>query len=275
MKQGQKPTESPEKGGRKGTRKRTDSVNMEIGRLRGLIQEKPMKAGQLLQKSEEEISSKDYEVSPMALVIAANATVLQRFQNGEDETAPYEENIEEHIKDPVKLIMAGMLVDLEQLLKNYKCEIDRLETSRKKRIKYLFNEIPGMTMQIRPAAKWGASAFVGVSFWGAVYLGLRNTIGDIGAVIAGVAIAGAAFYVTTKKFGEFLSNSVIRFDDWVTTKWKKKTEKKYSEEKIAKLKTMARALQQEMSTEKKQFEIDYKAIEEIGKTIPSPFEEMV
>jgi hypothetical protein len=264
--------EGPKEGNAKGTRKRTKSVEIELSRLKNVIEEKPQKAEKLLVESEKEISSKEYEVSPMALVIAANATVLQRFDDGEDEAAPYEESIEEKIKDPVKLIMAGMLVDLEHLLKNYKCEIDVLETSRRKRMKYLFNEIPGMAMQLRPAARWGASVFTGVSFWGAMYLALRNAIGDIYAVMAGAAIAGAAFYITSKKFGEFVSNTVIRFDDWLTRKWKKRTCRKYSEEKVAKLKTMAKALQQEMSTGKKQFEIDYETIEEIGKTMPSPFE---
>ncbi len=268
-----KAAEGPKEGVAKtdGPRKRTPSVEIEFSKLKDVVEEKPQKAKRLLVESEKEISSKDYDVSPMALVIAANAMVLQRYHNGEDETAPYEEKIEEKIKDPVKLIMAGMLVGLEQLLKNYRCELEMLDNSRKKRMKYLFKEIPGMAMQLRPAARWGASVFTGMSFWGAMYLALRNTIGDIYAALAGAAIASAAFYITSKRFGEFVSNTVIRFDDWVTRQWKKRTCRKYSEEKVAKLKTMAKVLQQEMSTEKKQFQIDYETIEEIGKTMPSPF----
>ncbi len=256
---------------KKGTRKRTPSVEIVISRLKDVIEEKPKKARQLLEESEKEVSSEDHDVSPMALVIAANATVLQRFSRKTDEPI-YDASIKEHFNDDVKITMGGMLVDLEQILTNYRSEIERLETSRRKRIKYLFNQIPGMAMQLRPAARWGASVFTGVSFWGAMYLALRSTVGDVYAVIAGAAIAGTAFYTTSKRFGEFVSNSVIRLDDWVTAKLKKRAARKCSEEKTAKLKTMAKTLQKVMSSEKKQYEIDYEAIEEIGKTMPSPFD---
>lgn len=274
MKQGQKkPTEGPVKGDeRKGSRKRTDSVDLAISRFHSLITKKPLKAGQLLKESEEEISSKDYDVSPMALVIAANATALERFHKKEEKIELYEENIEKRITDPVKLTYAGTLVDLDELLDNYKEEIKRLETARRKRMKYLFTELPNMAMELRTSVRWGASLFVGVSFWGLMYLGLKNAIGDIWAGISGVAIASAAIYITSKKFVGMISNAFIRWDDKRTGKKKKEVQEEYSQKKTAKIKMMARALKSELDTEEKEYELDNEVLEEIGKTMPSPFE---
>ncbi len=278
MKQEQKPTAGPKKGGRKGARKRTPSIEIEFSRLKIKTEEKPISAGKLLEdatKRAEEISDSSiddiYEVSPMTLVIAANAAILNRYRDKYDTTEPYEERIEKKLDDPVKMIIAGMMVDVDELLDNYRCEIKRIEAVREKRVKSLWEKIPGMGSTLRKAANMAASTVVGGSFWAAVYFMLRDSIGQWGAVAAGTGIAGAAFYITSKKGAEFLSNVIIRTDDMFTGITKRITKAVYGLKKANKLKTLARALQQEMSLEGKEYEIDYKVIKNIGKTMPSPF----
>jgi len=207
----------------------------------------------------------------MTLVIAANAAILNRYKNKYESTEPYEERIEKSLDDPVKMIIAGMMVDIDELLDNYRCEIKRIEAVREKRVKSLWEKIPGMGSTLRKAANMAASTVVGGSFWAAVYFMLRDSIGQWGAVAAGTGIAGAAFYITSKKGAEFLSNAIIRTDDMFTGITKRMVKGVYGLKKANKLKTLARALQQEMSLEGKDYEIDYKVIKNIGKTMPSPF----
>ena len=62
---------------------------------------------------------------------------LNRYKNKHESTEPYEERIEKNLDDPVKMIVAGMMVDIDELLDNYRFEIKRIEIARKKRMKYL------------------------------------------------------------------------------------------------------------------------------------------
>lgn len=272
-------TIGPDKGAdQRRHRKRTPSIEIEFSRLKIKTEEKPIDAGRMLDDAErkaEEISEGSvediYEVSPTTIVIAANAAVLNRYKNKYETTEPYEQRIEKDLEDPVKMVIAGMMVDLDELLDNYRCEIKRIEIARKKRMKYLWEKIPDNTGILRKSAKWAASTVVGGSFWAAVYFLLKDSIGHWGAVAAGTGIAGAAFYVTSKKGAEFLSNVIIRTDDMVTGLIKRAVKGIYGLKKAKKLKILARALQQEMALEGKEYEIDYKTIKNIGKTMPSPF----
>lgn len=269
-----------EKGGHKAGRKRTPSIEIQLSRLQVLVDERPDDAEELVKKTKTKIernsdsSIEDIELTPMTLVIAANAIVLERYNN--DEVTPYEASVDENLKDNVETALRGLLVDMNWLLKNYKDEIIRLSTRSMEREEIL-KRIPGASQVFKKAIKKVLEVSSGIGL-GALAMkiiyGLTHShIGHWGAVGAGAVAGAGILFGLSWKGAEFLSKSLIYVNKLSTDLQKKMVSIYYSQKKAAKLKIDARALQSAMSEAyEKEYEMDYKVIENIGKTLPSPFD---
>jgi len=270
-----------EKGKRKAGRKRTPSIEIQLSRLQVLVDERPDDAEELVKKTKTKIemnsdsSIEDIELTPMTLVIAANAIVLERYNNN-DEITPYEARVDENLKDNVETVLRGLLVDMNQLLKNYKDEIIRLSTRSMEREEIL-KKIPGASQVFKKAIKKVLEVSSGIGL-GALAMkivyGLTHShIGHWGAVGAGAVAGAGILFGLSWKGAEFLSKSLLYVNKLSTDLQKKMVSIYYSQKKAAKLKIDARALHSAMSEAyDKDYEMDYKVIENIGKTLPSPFD---
>ncbi|NYZ77756.1 hypothetical protein H0O02_05595 [Candidatus Micrarchaeota archaeon] len=266
----------PEKGAGKNEtpRKRTPSVEIELRRLHELNKSKLYEHTEASEKMEEYLADHDSKITPLSLVLAANAIVLGKEGDVEKmEGVSYKKDIENELPDSVNIAMKGMIVDLNQLIENYKFEIMMLDRRCRERVKNIWSQIPQMTTAIRKAAKFGASTVVSGTVWGAIYFLLKDYAGQWGAALGGAAIAGAAFYATTKKGAEFLSAIGQHVDYALTSLSKRMICSIYANRKVGKLLTLGKILNQELGAGEKQSKEDREIIKSMGKTMPSPFEE--
>ena len=276
--------ESPARGdANKSHRKRTKSVEIELSRLKVLVEERPISAGHLIHKTEKKIeetsdnSIENIELTPMTLVIAANAILLDKYRNKSDEITPYEAKIDANLNDSVKLAMGGLLLDLEQILTNYKLEILELDKRHEYRME-LLKGIPEASQVFKKAVKKvlevGSGIGIGALMLKIIYASTQSYVGHWPAVGAGAVAGGAVLFALSWKGAEFLSKSLMYVERVRNYLDKKAISIYYSWKKAAKLKISARALQTAMTeTYKKYYELDYKVIRSIGKTIPSPFQQ--
>lgn len=277
-------TGSPEKGiTDKGRRKRTKSVELLFLRHKELVEENPMDAEELIKKTKNKIernsdsSIEDIELTPMTLVIAANAILLENYGDSNDEITPYEAKVDSNLKENVEIAMKGLLVDLKYLLKNYGKEIKQLDIRHNEREEIL-KKIPEASQVFKKALKKvlevGSGIGLGALALKIVYGLTQSHIGHWGAIGAGALAGGTILFLLSWKGAEFLSKSFLYVNRVVTDLQKKLISVYYSWKKARKLKMHARSLQQEMSIAyKKDYEMDYKVIRNIGKTIPSPFQQ--
>ena len=269
--------ESP-KGGvaSKGARERTPSVRMELDRLKHIIEKSPAKKAVAAKKVEKHISKSDSEITPTALVIAANAIILEEYgeKNGESK-ASYEQEAKKSLPENIKMIMSGMIADVGQLLENYRFRIYMIEKRFRKRVKYLWRELPKMTTALRTAAKHASSTVVGGTLGSIPYFLLRDYMGHWGAAAVGAVVTIGAYYLTSKWGAKLLSEIALNIDYGITALRKMAVCSYYSGKKVKKLETLGRVLKQEMSTDEKQHEVDKKTVKSVGKTMPSPFEIVV
>ena len=277
-------TGNPENGAAdKGRRKRTKSVELELSRLRILVEERPISAGHLVHKTKERIeetsdsSIEDIELTPMTLVIAANAILLDKYKNKSNEISPYEAKIDANLNDSVKIAMGGLLLDLEQILTNYKLEILELDKRHENRME-LLKGIPEASQVFKKALKKvlevGSGIGIGALMLKIVYASTQSYIGHWPAVGAGAVAGGAVLFALSWKGADFLSKSLIYLEKVRNYIDKKAISIYYSWKKARKLKMSARALRSAMSEAYgKEYELDYKVIKNIGKTIPSPFQQ--
>lgn len=278
------PAEVPDRGNAvKGHRKRTPSIEIDLSRLRVLVEERPVTAGKLIEETKKKIeeqsdsSVEDIEFTPMTLVIAANAICLERYRRGDDnEITPYEEKIDANLNSNVNLAMGGLLIDLQWLLRNYREEIKELDRRHRYRNE-LLKKIPEASQAFKKALKKvlevGSGIGIGALTLKIVYSAAESHIGHWWALGAGAVAGGAALFALSWKGAEFLSKSLLYVERIRNYLDKKAISIYYSWKKAAKLKADARALHSVMSEAyEKEYDMDYKVIKNIGKTIPSPFQ---
>jgi len=276
--------ESPARGdANKSHRKRTKSVEIELSRLKVLVEERPISAGHLIHKTEKKIeetsdnSIENIELTPMTLVIAANAILLDKYRNKSDEITPYEAKIDANLNDSVKIAMGGLLLDLEQILTNYKLEILELDKRHENRME-LLKSIPEASQVFKKAVKKvlevGSGIGIGALMLKIIYASAQSYIGHWPAVGAGAVAGGAVLFALSWKGADFFSKSLMYVERVRNYIDKKAISVYYSWKKARKLKMSARALQTAMGeVEGKEYELDYKVIRNIGRTIPSPFQQ--
>lgn len=279
-------TGSPEKGvADKGRRKRTKSVEIELSRLRVLVEERPLAAGSLIGETNKKIeessdsSIEDIELTPMTLVIAANAILLERYRNktSDEEITPYEAKIDANLNTDVKIVMGGLLIDLDQLLRNYREEIVQLDKRHEYRNE-LLRKMPEASQVFKKSLKKVLEVASGVGIgWlihKIVYTSTQSYIGHWPAIGASAVAGAAILFALSWKGAEFLSKSLLYVERVRNYLDKKMISVYYSWRKARKLRMSARALHSAMTEAyKKDYELDYKVIRNIGKTIPSPFQQ--
>ncbi len=131
-----------------------------------------------------------------------------------------------------------------------------------------------MTNALKVAAKHASSTVVGGGLGSLPYFLLRDYIGHWGAVAVGAAVTIGAYYLTSKWGAKLLSEVLLNIDYGISTLRKMAVCSYYSGKKAKKFETLSRVLEQEMSTDEKQYKIDKKTVKTIGKTMPSPFEKI-
>ena len=120
----------------------------------------------------------------------------------------------------------------------------------------------------------GSGIGIGALMLKMVYASTQGYIGHWGAIGAGALAGGAVLFALSWKGAEFLYKSLLHVERIRNYLDKKMISVYYSWKKARKLRMSARALHSAMNEAyKKDYELDYKVIKNIGKTIPSPFQQ--